>query len=191
MVTYVKGSCPFAGETFPVPGPRAQPDCRRWSANVRAALLGDDRPDPVLTTSGRYPLAFGEPVPAPALFVDGLRPTWSELADAGLPVAVLVDTPVMATNVAECVTANRDRLTRCATPRARATNRAAAAAQLEAARGLNGVSLVDLTAAVCPADPCAPVIGGVLFYRDNNHLTGTYARSLAPRLSAALPQPPA
>jgi hypothetical protein len=47
--------------------------------------------------------------------------------------------------------------------------------------------LVDLDDAVCPTALCAPVIGGVLVYRDINHLTKTYVLTLAPRLSAALP----
>lgn len=40
--------------------------------------------------------------------------------------------------------------------------------------GLTGVTLIDLTDAICPTDPCAPVIGGVLVYRDDHHLTATY-----------------
>ena len=33
---------------------------------------------------------------------------------------------------------------------------------------------------------CPVVVGNVLIYRDNHHLTATYARSLAPFLSTAL-----
>ena len=47
--------------------------------------------------------------------------------------------------------------------------------------------MADLTRrAVCPADPCAAVIGGVLVYRDDHHVTATYARTLTPWLAAEL-----
>ncbi|WP_460915618.1 SGNH hydrolase domain-containing protein [Plantactinospora veratri] len=48
------------------------------------------------------------------------------------------------------------------------------------------VGLIDLTPAICPGRRCAPVIGGVLVYRDNQHLTASYAATLAPRLRSAL-----
>jgi hypothetical protein len=56
----------------------------------------------------------------------------------------------------------------------------------EAAR-LSGAKLVDMSAATCPVDPCPPIIGTRLVYRDNHHLTATFARSLAGALGAALP----
>jgi hypothetical protein len=55
--------------------------------------------------------------------------------------------------------------------------------QVVAAQGLPNVRVVDLNDAICPTDPCAPVIGNVLVYRDTSHLTGTYVRSLVPRLT--------
>jgi len=124
-----------------------------------------------------------------AAFTAGLRRVWSELAATGVPTVVLADVPVMRVRVPECVSAHLDRLTRCASPRAAAIARSATALQFEAARDLPGVTLVDLNDAVCPADPCAPVISEMLVYRDSNHLTATYMRSLAPRLAAALGRP--
>jgi hypothetical protein len=46
---------------------------------------------------------------------------------------------------------------------------------------------VDLSDAVCPVDPCPPIIGTTLVYRDHHHLTATFAASLADELEAALP----
>ena len=42
-----------------------------------------------------------------------------------------------------------------------------------------GVRAIDLTDAICGPDRCAPVVGNVVVYRDNNHLTATYVRMLA------------
>jgi hypothetical protein len=57
-----------------------------------------------------------------------------------------------------------------------------------AARAANA-TLVDLSDAICPGDPCQPVIGDMIVYRDDHHLTATFAASLARLLEAALPIP--
>ena len=38
---------------------------------------------------------------------------------------------------------------------------------------------------ICPDTLCAPVIGDVLVFRDKDHLTATYARSLAAAIGQA------
>ncbi|SJM66194.1 acyltransferase family protein [Gulosibacter sp. 10] len=52
-------------------------------------------------------------------------------------------------------------------------------AALEAA----GVIWVDLQDAICPDGVCAPAQGGLWVFQDDNHLTDTYARSLAQRFA--------
>ena len=42
--------------------------------------------------------------------------------------------------------------------------------------------MIDLTDFYCDASKCPVVIGGVDVYADNNHLTVTFARTLAPYL---------
>ena len=39
---------------------------------------------------------------------------------------------------------------------------------------------IDLTNFFCDARYCYPVVGGVLAYKDQNHITPTFARTLAP-----------
>ncbi len=48
-------------------------------------------------------------------------------------------------------------------------------------------TLVDLSTAICPYDPCPAVYNGMIVYRDNFHLTATFSAYLAPQLAAALP----
>jgi hypothetical protein len=47
---------------------------------------------------------------------------------------------------------------------------------------------VDLTRHFCDPRRCLPVVGGVLVYRDDNHLTTLFAETLAPYLQRALPR---
>lgn len=48
------------------------------------------------------------------------------------------------------------------------------------------VPIIDLTDAICEADTCRAIVGNVLAWRDSNHLTATYVRTLAPTLGAAM-----
>ncbi|MDQ7905748.1 acyltransferase family protein [Phytohabitans sp. ZYX-F-186] len=190
VTTYTKSSCPLADMRVAI-GRTNRPyeSCARWNDNVLAALTGPDRPDLVVVTSSYYRvIRDGDLLDAAdgwTAYVEGLRGRWRQLAAAGLRVAALRDTPYPGTDTAACVSANVDRLTRCAYPREAALG-GAGAAQAEAVRDLPGVRFVDLSDAICPTSPCAAVIGQVIVFRDTNHLTATYARSLAPRLRAEL-----
>jgi hypothetical protein len=188
VVTYVKAACPLVGVTVALSG-RPYPSCADWNARVLARLTGGDRPDLVVTSSSYYqPIRDGATLAgdaARATLADGFRRAWSALAATGVPVVVLRGTPQPGIDIAECVARHPAELTRCAVARGAALA-GIGPAQAQAATGLARVSLVDLNDAICPGDPCAAVIGGILVYRDNNHVTATYIRSLAPRLRAAL-----
>lgn len=189
LVTYLKQSCPFLDLEISVLA-RATPACAEWNRSVRAELTGAARPDLLLTSGAYYvPIRDDTLLNGAAGYdatVEAMRRTWTAMTDAGVRTVVLRDTPHLNVRVAECVSANRTRLSKCAASRELAVDRSAGPAQVEAVRGLSGVRLVDLTDAICPADRCAPVIGGVLVYRDSSHLTASYARSLTPRLGAEL-----
>ncbi len=49
-----------------------------------------------------------------------------------------------------------------------------------AASGLDGVTLLDFTDVFCDENVCWPVVGGANIYRDQDHLTVTFADTLAP-----------
>ena len=53
--------------------------------------------------------------------------------------------------------------------------------QIEAAH-LADVDLVDTAPWFCTSDTCPAVVGSVLVYRDEQHLTPAYTRTLVPRL---------
>jgi peptidoglycan/LPS O-acetylase OafA/YrhL len=190
VVAYTKSGCPLISADVAV-GPKHQSyrDCTVWNKNVLAKLVGGRKPDLVVTTNTEYRLLRdGDLLGGDAwraAFIEGLRERWRILTAAGIPVVVVRDTPRPGFDVADCVAANLNRLNRCTFPRARALD-GIGPVQVDAARGQAGVHVVDLNDVICPADPCAPVIGRVIVYRDSHHLTRTYADSLGPRLYAAL-----
>src|SRR5690606_23320504 len=50
----------------------------------------------------------------------------------------------------------------------------------------DNVRYADLSDHICSAATCEPVIGKVLVYRDRNHITATYMKTLAPMLRTEL-----
>ena len=45
---------------------------------------------------------------------------------------------------------------------------------------------IDPTDLYCYEDECYTIIGNVYVYMDNNHVTGTYSRAMAPELAARI-----
>jgi peptidoglycan/LPS O-acetylase OafA/YrhL len=192
LVVHLRNSCPFLDVEVALPR-SSQPftGCTEWNRELRSVLTGPQRPDLLVTSSTLYqPIRGGKALVGKAgaqAQVEGLRHTWSQFAGAGVPVVVLRETPQPRMDMAECVTRNREKLTRCAFPR-QAALAGVGTLQEQAAAGLDHVALVDLNDAICPTDPCAAAIGNALVYRDSGHLTATYAATLAPRLGAVLEQ---
>ncbi len=91
--------------------------------------------------------------------------------------------------VIECLTAPdaaSENATACRVPRSVATR--AFDPQRGAVERLHrpDVVLVDFTDVYCDARECRPVIGGVTVYRDADHLTDTFAGTLAPFVANAV-----
>ena len=195
VITITKAGCPFTQAQL-VRVVKGQPSlyssCSAWdAAAMRLLMSGPNRPDFVVTSS-YYPYVTDVPgrvgrIPGPGndqALIDGLRGAWSTLNKAGIPVVALRETPLMGRDVAACVSEHRDELNECTTSRKKAL---VANIVRPAAEGLDATATIDLTVpAVCPLPSCPPVIGNVLVYRDDHHLTAEYSRSLAPFLTQAL-----
>jgi peptidoglycan/LPS O-acetylase OafA/YrhL len=171
ILSYTRSNCPFFVDT-PVP-PGDTEECRQWNENVLNELLRL-KPDVVFTISTRG--AGGrEIVP------QGYVRSWEALVAAGIRVVALRDNPNYLFDVATCIEIHGPGAPHCTQRRA----------QLEVAERdptsflaepPPGVGFIDLTDAFCDAHNCYPIIGNVLVYRQHNHLTATYVRSLVDRL---------
>lgn len=107
---------------------------------------------------------------------------WREITDAGVPVIALRDSPRFPWVVPECLQTVADPA-QCGVARDEVF---ADVSPLETADLPDLVSGVDLADAFCTASRCEPIVGNVVAYRDQSHLTATYARTLAPLLAARL-----
>jgi len=172
-----KSACPF------IEGPvlregRPYGECETWNQAVLEKIRSMS-PDLVLTSSSFYQAPQGYEV------ADGLAGAWENLEDASVPYLVIKDTYSPGYDVPECLERNRDSLSKCAfsTEEAMYTGQRE---QTAALRALGSDRFLDLGMMICPEDMCPAVLGGAVVYKDTNHLTATFAASLAPSMGEAM-----
>ncbi|WP_016694398.1 acyltransferase family protein [Rhodococcus rhodochrous] len=182
--TYLKVGCPLSDPLAPLIEESPTVECDTWSTAVLAELRADP-PDYVFTTStrtkdqGEGPGDF-----VPFWYVD----LWETLADYGIPVVAIRDNPWLfrgdvAYRAADCLAGGGTAET-CGVPREEALDPVDPA--VAASAHLPTVSLLDLSDKFCRQDLCRAVEGNILIYRDENHLTTTYVRTLTPELGRQL-----
>ena len=180
ITTYLKGSCPFSTVSLR----KYASSCTQWNRDA-AARVADLKPSLVFTAA-----ASGADYAAPSgqtseeAGARGAREAWKPLISGGAHIVVLRDNPLPGF-------ARIDPPTCVSTKGAGACTFDAAKAlkpdaQFDAASGRPGVTRIDLTPYFCAGKTCASVIGGVMVYRDGQHVVDTYAQTLAPMIGQAL-----
>jgi peptidoglycan/LPS O-acetylase OafA/YrhL len=189
VITYNKSACQFVDADTPLDD-ELYATCREWTHNVLAKLTGPDKPD-IVVTAGQQNDAVtgvgedGALTESHELMQTALAKTWQQVQDAGVKVIVLADTPQTGRDIYPCVAERPKDPADCSYHRAEGVAESGAPIQKAAAHDA-GVPFIDMVDWICPRAECAPVIGGVLIYRQGSHLTKTYIESLAPRLEEQL-----
>ncbi len=183
LVPFMKFSCVFVDMRIWSPRlKREYTECEVWRERVVDRLVAL-HPDLVIVASAQE---------LPVVLNSDDDPQLQGAAVARLikripgVVAIMVDTPRSDHDVPACLAKHPNAIERCTTTRSAAFGPRYRIREAEAAR-LSGATLVDLSPVTCPTDPCPPVIGSMLVYRDHHHLTAAFARSLVDELGAALP----
>jgi hypothetical protein len=161
---------------------RVQADeCERWKAKLNEKLAHEPPYDAILVTHGisRMQPAASEDEEQNEVIVRGLIAAWRSQTLRGTRIIAIRDNPIARRDTPTCVARHRLRANeQCALDRNVAL--ATFDGNVQAARLLPGAHLIDLSDYYCDADSCFTVIGGVPVYRDADHITATFARSLAP-----------
>jgi peptidoglycan/LPS O-acetylase OafA/YrhL len=191
LTTVVKSGCAaFAIDPDGAGGDRN--GCPQWRA---AAIMHIRALRPALVLLGsatnRRSKDRGElPMERYALHVrEGALHTLQALS--GLRLAVIRDVPVYPFDVPTCLARASQStwypVSQCAGDARDAALPAALFASEQAAAGA-GVTFIDLSGELCSAERCdALTADGEPRYRDNNHLTGRFAHSLAPQMARQIP----
>jgi len=99
--------------------------------------------------------------------------------------AIIVDTPDPGFDAPACLSKHPSDIRPCLFTQDDADNREIGMAERVAAT-VSGAQLIDLTSEICGAWPCSPIAGSVLIYRDEDHMTETFSRSLAAPLGVEI-----
>jgi peptidoglycan/LPS O-acetylase OafA/YrhL len=202
LVTMLKSACPVADvETYTARLGRVIHECGPWR---RASVQRIAALRPVLViiahASGlnvRDDPPAGDDASAPdaprfhtvASWAAGLRPVLVHLDSLAIPTVIIRDTPLPGFDVPVCLARAawapwqaRD----CTYARSSGVLAETEDADRRAAAGLPHVTVVDLTARICPGARCEVARGDLVLFRDGHHLTARYSATLAPVLGAGL-----
>ena len=176
LTVYTKGGCPFTLAQR-VQDQVLTAACAKWVANVKAEVI--DRKFSLLVTSQWSGVDWAEPAGADEqnYAITGTAKLWRQLTAAGIPVLAIKDSPKHIDDVLGCLANNPN--ADCSISREDAFD---FDAQIGAVNRIDSerVVLVNFDDIYCTETKCLPVIGNAVVYRGENHLTGTFARTLAP-----------
>ncbi len=185
VVSWTKAACPAGALTVFNPSlNRDYSECDTWrSATI--SRIGALAPDAVIVSQSEN---VASSKVAPAAFAAATTQSLQQLRSAA-PKARLVyveDIPTPGTDLPGCVAEHLDDVGACAYDRSdayRYPDRHTATA--EAVRNAK-VALVDPAGWLCTTSRCPAVVGNVLVYRNESHITVPYSRWLAPALAPVL-----
>ncbi|CAN7453727.1 acyltransferase family protein [Phenylobacterium sp. LjRoot225] len=193
LVTFLKPSCPAATipATYYVKLKRPLRECVAWRAEAIRRIIAL-RPDAVVIASAEFYLrptqAGAVPVPV-AQWRAGLQKTVQSFDAAGIEAILVRDVPAPGYDVPTCLSRAVTRGladAACPVDAERAINADAVRAEADAVQAARHATRLDLTDQFCTEGRCDVVRRGIVMYRDDNHMSATYAQAIEPAMEARL-----
>lgn len=183
LIVHTKKACPSA-EIPTIRDPNGT-DCAVWRANVIASMEALN-PDLVILSGYRYQAAPGTEGRTPdQVWRDGIDLTVSKLKPFAQHVLLLGDSATPAFTVPYCLANNLTLVDNCMATREEAIRPNRLAVEREVAAKYD-VDFIPTSDWLCTETLCPVIIGNVLMYRDDSHITATAAEFLAPYIDLAL-----
>ena len=181
IVLAAKQSCPLAtvpegaADIYPI-----YPKCVTWNQGLRA-LLARVQPDLLFTSAAYYgypPGSLGSVAFDTKMGAEYAQ-QYAFAHSLGIPVLAVEELPIFpGFSAPDCLSRSQSTAASCgaAMTAARVDQRSRIALAAQADPDL---VTIDLSALICPDSACPAVQGNVVTYRDDNHLTDPFARSLS------------
>jgi hypothetical protein len=186
VTSLTKSACPSVDVTFSGAAydEYATP-CRRWRASALEWLAQNPHDVVIVSNAGRYPVTDEE---GERLFGEAKEPLWQaglsrviEALPAETQGVVLADTPNLRRNPVSCLAGSGVMISDCTTRRGQALFPEHDETERQAAQE-TGAIFASLNENVCPYDPCPVVSESTLVWRNESHLTATFAQQLWPAM---------
>jgi len=188
LIVLTKAECPPEEvEVKSMVEDREYSQCDEWREETLKRIEGGDKHVTVVMSGDTEYTPYGPEgeelsgnEAAEAMEAGYLR-TLRRIEAAGPHTVVIRDNPTSIEDVPSCVSEDIQHLRRCAFPRHKEWDREY---DVRAAEASPETHLVDFIGDICPGEVCRAVIGNALVYRDKDHLTATFARTLEPMLES-------
>jgi len=179
LTTYLKGGCPWTTTEIGGTNPAFTASCNAWHAELAQVLTSTPRFDAIATTGLSTNLI--ESAGSADEAVTGLVRAWTDQA-RGAPVIAISDNPAPGDDPNKCL--------RYSTPANCDVSREIALTEpdlfAQAARTYAQGHSLDFTSLFCGDSRCWVVIGGADVYRDQDHLTATFANTMGPFIAKTI-----
>lgn len=186
LIIYTKRGCPPANIlTYSSVLGQTYTQCGDWRKNVKKKMRADGVKvvlvvhfDRLLSASNQLPIWQKD-------WRDGLRTTIKELRRIGAEPVLFADTPYPGRDVPTCLSSNINNVQRCTFSVSQSFREDIAEVRSDLSVE-NNVALLQTRDWFCNRTVCPPIVGNILVYRDDNHITTTYAEFLAPLMGSTL-----
>lgn len=182
VIVLTKGSCPMVAEPFfyDVIG-RVYTECTQWRQDALAKLKSLHPDVVVLSSFSGYDFSESQ-------WLAGTTKVLDEIASSAGHIYLLRATPHLPFNGPECLSSqpwgvSLLRRPECRVPKISAQRPKVYSWITLAAQPFRNVSVIDMDDLICPSGVCSAKLGRQIVFRDDMHMTATFARSLAPALS--------
>ncbi len=152
--------------------------CDGWRENV-VEWVQREQPDLVVMAARAYSYLRGD------VWEEGLTETVEQMRPSVGQILLLGDTPDQHPIVPDCLAENLSSVTECLSSREDGVNLDVLEAERNVAAAFNA-HFEPTTDWVCTLDGCPVIVGNLLMYRDDNHLTTNAVLLLKPYLDAVL-----
>jgi peptidoglycan/LPS O-acetylase OafA/YrhL len=189
LIPYLKINCSFLDlKDLQWFGPPTvpYPACETWNANV-VAKLQQTPPDLVVISMSRW-IFTADPAEETVTVEANALIRMIQKIPAAARVVIIQDPPLpTAEKVPDCLSTYLTDYRQCSYSRTRGFGSAMGSREKAAAKA-TGAGLIDLTPEICPGTTgnCPVVLNNMIMWRDEHHLTATFATSLGPAIDAKL-----
>jgi hypothetical protein len=166
------------------------PQCVAWRRNAEAQIAAM-HPALVVTSGARWLVSVAQPVQGVptgygGVWLDGLAATFRVLRHDASHVVFISDTPTLAQDAPDCVSGNLSDVRPCTVSVRAGTLFPTIKAQELTLAKREHISTINPTPWLCTPTVCPVIVGNILLYRDNAHMTPAWSRFIAPVLAKAL-----
>ncbi len=180
-----KATCPpITAEVWSPNFGRSYRECDTWRAAVLDRIAAERPMLVILGMNRAYGPAYRLQEYGPEWLI-GLADTVARVRSTGARVVVLGPTPHQGGDVPDCLSEHLDDDRACAPPVDRAVDAGGIPAERKAVVDAGG-DYLDVTPFFCVPTGCPVIVGNLLVWRDQNHVTTSYAGWLAQVLGAQL-----